>query len=56
MKQTRMYICTLEEFILVDIWIHCCTKSKFGVELNIIGNTLVYIHSQQWTEKCENCS
>ena len=56
MKQTkdvRMYI---EEFILVDIWIHCCTKLKFGVELNIIGNTLVYIHSQQRTEKCENCS
>ena len=49
----RMYI---EEFILVDIWIHCCTKLKFGVELNIIGNTLVYIHSQQRTEKCENCS
>ena len=22
MKQTKMYICTLEEFILVDIWIH----------------------------------
>ena len=26
MKQTKMYICTLEEFILVEIWIHCCTK------------------------------
>ena len=26
MKQTRMYVCTLEEFILVEIWIHCCTK------------------------------
>ena len=26
MKQTKMYVCTLEEFILVDIWIHCCTK------------------------------
>ena len=22
MKQTKMYVCTLEEFILVDIWIH----------------------------------
>ena len=48
-KDVRMYI---EEFILVEIWIHCCTK----LELNIIGNTLVYIHSQQRTEKCENCS
>ena len=26
MKQTQMYICTLEEFILVDIWKHCCTS------------------------------
>ena len=28
MKQMKMYVCTLVEFILVDIWIHCCTKSK----------------------------
>ena len=28
MKQTQMYVCTLEEFILVDIWIHCCTSWK----------------------------
>ena len=27
-EQTKMYVCTLEEFILVDIWIHCCTKLK----------------------------
>ena len=26
MKQTKMYVCTLEEFILVDIWIHCCAS------------------------------
>ena len=26
MKQTKMYVCTLVEFILVEIWIHCCTK------------------------------
>ena len=25
MKDVRMYI---EEFILVDIWIHCCRKLK----------------------------
>ena len=29
MKQTKMYVCTLVEFILVEIWIHCCTKSKW---------------------------
>ena len=54
MKQTkgvRMYI---EEFILVDIWIHYCTKSKD--EVNNIGRILVYIHLQQRIEKCENCS
>ena len=51
MKDVRMYI---EEFILVDIWIHCCTKLK--LELNNIGRILVYIHSQQRIEKCENCS
>ena len=45
----RMYI---EEFILVDIWIHCCTKLKMEMH----GKLLVYIHSQQRTEKCENCS
>ena len=45
----RMYI---EEFILVDIWIHCCTTLK----MKNIGKMQVYIHSQQRTEKCENCS
>ena len=48
-KDVRMYI---EEFILVDIWIHCCTKSN----VYDIGKMLVYIHSQQRIEKCENCS
>ena len=27
-KQTKMYVCTFEEFILVDIWIHCCASWK----------------------------
>ena len=25
-EQTKMYACTLEEFILVDIWMYCCTS------------------------------
>ena len=54
MKQTKMYVCTLEEFILVDIWIHCCTVHEAG--LNSIGRMLVYIHSQQRNEICENNS
>ena len=29
-EDVRMYI---EEFILVDIWIHCCTK--LNIELNM---------------------
>ena len=53
MKDVRMYI---EEFILVDIWIHCCTKLKLNLKLKNIGKLLVYIHSQQRIEKCENCS
>ena len=52
MKQTQMYVCTLVEFILVEIWIHCCTKLNWIC----IGRMLVYIHSQQRIEKCENCS
>ena len=33
-KQTKMYVCTLEEFILVDIWIHCCASWKwFALEM-----------------------
>ena len=32
MKQTQMYICTLEEFILVEIWIHCCTSWNWVTE------------------------
>ena len=56
MKQTRMYVCTFEEFILVEILDTLLHKLELELELNIIGNTLAYIHSQQRTEKCENCS
>ena len=31
-EDVRMYI---EEFILVDIWIHCCTKLELELELNM---------------------
>ena len=34
MKQTKMYVCTLEEFILVDIWIHCCTVHEAGLNMH----------------------
>ena len=44
MKQTKMDICTLEEFILVDTWIHCCASWNWIC----IGNAVVYIQSQQW--------
>ena len=40
----RMYI---EEFILVEIWIHCCTKLKLEWEVITLENTLVFIHTQQ---------
>ena len=54
-----MYI---EEFILVDVVtllymdeLHC-TVLYTELELNSIGNAVVYIQSQQRNEKCENCS
>ena len=39
-------VCTMyiEEFILVDIWIHCCASWNWIC----IGNAVVYIQSQQW--------
>ena len=46
-EQTKMYVCTLEEFILVDLDTLLC-KLELGVELNSIGNAVVYIQSQQW--------
>ena len=36
----RVYI---EEFILVEFWIHCCNK----VEVITLENTLAFIQSQQ---------
>ena len=51
MKQTKTYVCTLEEFILDDL-----DTLLHKVELNTNGRILVYIHSQQRIEKCENCS
>ena len=44
----RMYI---EEFILVDL-----DTLLYKVEVKNIGNILAFIHSQQRTEKCGNCS
>ena len=40
-EDVRMYI---EEFILVDIWIHCCASWNWIC----IGNAVIYIQSQQW--------
>ena len=42
MKQTQMYVCTFEEFILDDLH-NCCTK----LEVNTLENTLAFIQSQQ---------
>ena len=48
MKQTKMYVCTLEEFILVDV-----VTLLYMDELKSIGNAVVYIQSQQWMRKDE---
>ena len=47
-KQTKMYVCTLEDFILVDLDTLLCK-----LELICIGNAVVYIQSQQWMRKDE---
>ena len=43
-----MYVCTLEEFILVDV-----VTLLYMDELICIGNAVVYIQSQQWMRKDE---
>ena len=44
MKQTKMYICTLEEFILDDLH-----YLLYKLELRYcVGNTLVFIQLHQW--------
>ena len=48
MKQMKMYVCTLEEFILVDV-----VTLLYKLELNCIGNAIVYIQSQQYKRKDE---
>ena len=49
MKQTQMYVCTLEEFILVDV-----VTLLYKLEVNYyVENTLVFIQSQQWKRKDE---
>ena len=31
-EQTKDVCMYIEEFILVDIWIHCCTCSEYGTQ------------------------
>ena len=57
MKQTRMYVCTLEEFILVDIWDTLLYKLELSIELDIELNmhrkcSTLYT-MQQWKRKDE---
>ena len=56
MKQMRMYVCTLK-----NIYSSRCSHIAVQVGtwnwiLNCIGNAVVYIHSQQRNEICENNS
>ena len=49
MKQTQMYVCTLEEFVLVDV-----VTLLYKFEVNYyVENTLVFIQSHQWKRKDE---
>ena len=45
MKETKMYVCTLEEFILDDLhYLMYKMELRYCVEI-----TLVFIQSQPWT-------
>ena len=49
MKQTWMYVCILEEFILVDIWMHCCTKLELNMHWKCCSlYTLATIEEKGW--------
>ena len=52
-EQTKMYVCTLK-----NIYSSRCSHIavQVGTELDSIGRMLVYIHSQQRNEICENYS
>ena len=50
-KQTKMYVCTLEEFILVDLDTLLCK-----LELICIGKCCSLYTVATMDEKCENCS
>ena len=50
-KDVHMYTCRNYASRDLDTLLH-----KVEYELNNIGRMLVYIHSQQRIEKCENCS
>ena len=52
MKQTKMYVCTLEEFILDDLH-----YLMYKLELKILnGITLAFYTIATMEVKCENCS
>ena len=42
MKQTQMYVCTLVEFILIDV-----ASLLYKVEVRLHGNTLLYIQASE---------
>ena len=46
MKDVCMYVCTLVEFILVDIWIYCCTR--LNIEVNMHRKCSNLYTTQQW--------
>ena len=48
MKQTKMYVCTLEEFILVEIWIHYCTKLNDEVNKHWKNAGLYTLATKDW--------
>ena len=54
MKQTQMYVCTLEEFILVEMSI--CDTLLHKVEVKMYGKYTGFYTIATMEEKCEICS
>ena len=48
MKQTKYVRMYIEEFILVDIWIHCCTVHETGLDEHWKNAGLYTLATKEW--------
>ena len=48
MKQTKYVRMYIEEFILVDIWIHCCTVHEIELNKHWKNAALYTLATKEW--------